>query len=38
LTFVGEGHTAYGGNECVDPLVDAYFDGQVYSQEELICG
>jgi pimeloyl-ACP methyl ester carboxylesterase len=38
LTFVGEGHTAYGGNECVDALVDAYFDGQIYTQEKLSCG
>ena len=38
LTFQGEGHTAYGTNECVDALVDAYFDGQDFTQEELRCG
>lgn len=24
LTYVGEGHTAYGGNTCIDTRVDAY--------------
>lgn len=37
LTFEGEGHTAYGSNECVSALVDAYLLGQDFTQKELRC-
>jgi hypothetical protein len=28
LTLVGEGHTAYGSNDCVNKLVDDYLAGR----------
>lgn len=37
VTFQGEGHTAYGSNECVDNLVDSYLEGQLPSKTNSVC-
>ncbi|MEY3561694.1 MAG: hypothetical protein RL068_846 [Actinomycetota bacterium] len=37
LTFEGEGHTAYGGNSCVNGYVEAYLNGTLDTSEELRC-
>lgn len=37
VTFEGEGHTAYGGNSCVNSLVDDFFAGTDPSLEQTLC-
>lgn len=37
LTFEGEGHTAYGGNACVDAIVEEYFLTGVLPAEGARC-
>lgn len=37
VTFEGEGHTAYGSNDCVDTLVDEYLSGKLPSKLNSRC-
>lgn len=37
LTFEGEGHTAYGSNNCVDALVESYLFGNDLGTGDLTC-
>ena len=37
LTFVGEGHTAYGSNDCVNQYVEEYLAGTALPESELKC-
>ncbi len=38
ITFEGEGHTAYGSNECVNKYVEDYLLGSELPASELRCG
>jgi hypothetical protein len=37
LTYVGEGHTAYGSNDCVNQYVEEYLAGANLTSSELRC-
>ena len=37
LTFQGEGHTAYGTNDCVNQYVEEYLLGANLTSSELLC-
>ena len=37
LTLRGEGHTAYGSDNCISSLVDGYLEGIDLGQAELNC-
>ena len=37
LTLEGEGHTAYGSNDCINDLVDSFFAGETLDPSSAIC-
>ena len=37
LTYQGEGHTAYGSNDCVNQYVEEYLMGANLTSSELLC-
>ena len=37
ITFVGEGHTAYGSNACVNEFVEEYLAGNPLPETEMKC-
>ncbi len=37
LTYVGEGHTAYGSSDCVNDYVEEYLLGANLTSSELRC-
>lgn len=37
LTFQGEGHTAYGSNDCVNQYVEEYLLGENLKSSKLLC-
>lgn len=37
LTFEGEGHTAYGENECVNDIVERYFLTGAVPEDGMVC-
>jgi pimeloyl-ACP methyl ester carboxylesterase len=37
LTFEGEGHTAYGGNDCVNDYVESYLLGKPLPEADMRC-